>query len=596
MVQDFDFVIKTDRISLDNRNFYDFLFYESSIPLIAFSIVHCFIFIGLFKFIIFRRPQLFRIFNNQLNSTSFLPFNYLIILHLEKGLLAGKSSDKFLNNKLKFELLNSKQKRTFNFSIPLKYLIFRSPFCFAPFKINRYLYNLIKFFFFFLIDSRHDEICFLVHRKKILEHVQSVHVDLEIEKLDINIYIHGLTIYSFNSNFAYYCSLEDYIHYSTSKSTSAKIFDSKNTITSFNLSNKQEIACKNAKIFCKFFDLFIPNYFNKTHPLYGCPIEYLYLEFNNNLAKYLPKYLSENLAPVNEQTSKQLELLYYINLSNQILMNFIANKPTDHESSELKGSITNNVFNLKEIFIFYLFNLNLLLFTLTIGLNVIIINPKPKLSSVVPVIVCSTLFSLLFTEVIVNLYKRFIKTTSRFMSISILNKIKLKQFLITFIFFMCLSLSTVILFTFSTIMIVFTKQNQYSNPFFTYRPGFVSHFLSDKFYQHIEDVNFMKEISFLLIVYYFSMLIMFRFWTLVISLIRLIFAYLTTLYYDKLLFKTKSKDNQPLVKFYAPNNSKTQSDTSIDPIMPKFGRKKSLKIIKIRKEKEDNLLKYFTKK
>ena len=152
-----------------------------------------------------RRPRVFQIYNNQLNNSSFVPYSYLVKLHLEKGLVSRWRMPNF-ETKFRFELLNAQKKRTVNFSIPLKFLIIRS--CLPSFALNLYriFHQFIKFFSFLSLNGQHNnEICFLVHRRKVLEQITSVRLDVEI-CLDVNIYLHGLTVYSLNSNFAYYCA------------------------------------------------------------------------------------------------------------------------------------------------------------------------------------------------------------------------------------------------------------------------------------------------------------------------------------------------------------------------------------------------------
>ena len=101
-----------DQIELENSHFHQNLFDEQEPLLLAVLLIVCITVLpSLISRMFSKRPRVFQIYNNQLNSSSFLPFNYLIIVHLDKGLLSRWLVPS-TEAKFRFELLNAKQKRT----------------------------------------------------------------------------------------------------------------------------------------------------------------------------------------------------------------------------------------------------------------------------------------------------------------------------------------------------------------------------------------------------------------------------------------------------------------------------------------------------
>lgn len=572
-----------------------------------------------------RRPRIFQIYNNQLNSSSFLPFSYLLTLHLEQGQV-WRWRMPSLDTKFRFELLNAKQKRTVQFSVPVRYLI--SPTLLPVVLLMRsVICQVIKFFSFFSLSSQHNkQISFLLHRRKVLEQITSLRLDTPVQ-LDVAIYLHGLTVYSLNSRLAYYCAIEDYIQcnrsnvssFSLSQSSNPKLIPSKKSLRvsgSYQSSSLLNTLfdVKAVSLSCEFADLFSPNYFQRTHPAYGVPMEYVYYQISKNLGNSLPRTLQENIAPIDKHTCAQLELLYYTNLGHTILLNLYAKQRTIETSSDkgkgkgkgkvekppdqqrIRAVLTENPLKFTETLVFYFFNLVLLLFTLLFGLNALVQKQRPgQPIALAPVLIVSPLFSLLTTELITALYFRFIKRHSRFINFRLFVN-SLRQKSMSFAFVVCLLLATLSLLIWSVTLAALLKQNNHPTSL-KYQFGFSALFLDAQqacversFYA------FLREIAFLLALFYASLFVMLRFWTLLISLIRLAIARLVRNYYRRLVASLARKD--PPIRVF-----KLASVTSLEE--KREPERKSQKELKRRRrttqsaldrELENNLLKYFTKK
>lgn len=603
----FNFTISNNEIKISNSKFHSNLINEQIILISTNLIIILIVFISiLIPKLWTKKSNIFQIFNNQLNVQSFLPFNYLIIIHFDKKLVPiHKYRNLNLNSKFRFELISSKLKRTINFSVPLKYLINQTYLPNFILQFYRSLIYLIKFFSSFGFTNLEDkEICFLVHRRKILEQITSIRIEFEL-LIDLNIYLHGLTIYSFNSNFAYYLPFECHIKCNSKFNSFLMSTDANNRKLSKKMlikpndsiqktnsqqTTKQQINTKKSKIFCDLFDLFSPNYFQKSHPYCGYPIDFIYCKLTKILIKWIPKTLQENIAPINRQTSVKLELLYYINLGNQIITNS-NNQKVVNENEQIKGILTGNRIKFRETLVFYLFNLNLLFFTLIFGLNVLVVNQNLELLNLLSIILISSLFSLLFTELIVNFYDLYIKRYNRFIQIKTYPT-SFKQEFINFTFFLILNLCTFSLFIWSTTLTILIKQHTHHSNYLTYKMGFVNQFLNSKQINYESSSNLIDEILFLLIIYYLSVLIMFRLWTLIISLIRLVFVYLVQLYYNEIrksFMRFKINDKIKIVQL-------PSIGTQEEERKEKVKRYKNVRQSLADEELERNLLKYFTKK
>ena len=499
----------------------------------------------------------------------------------------------------------------------MKYLTTRSYLPTFVLTLYQTLYHLIDFFSFFSLSGQHNnEICFLVHRRKVLDQITSARLDIEI-RLDIDIYLHGLTVYSLNSNFAYYCAIEEYIQCSPHRRASSlnsrsnpksagsrrslQIFSTKSS----NLFNKQMILTKTVSPFCRFVDLFSPNYFQRLHPSYGLPMEYLYYEISKQLTNCLPRTLQENIAPINRQTALQLELLYYTNLGNQIRLNLYQSQlPSETlmrtennppEPQRICAVLTGNPLKFSETMMFHFFNLSLLLFTLMFGLNALVQRQKPdKLKALLPVLLVSSLFSLLATELIVSLYCRFIKRHSRFINIRLF-EISLKQQCISFAFVFCLLLSTFSLLVWSTTLAALLKQHSHQSAYLHYEFGFASLFLDacQSCTGH-SDYVYQRETLFLLALFYLAVFLMLRFWTLLITLVRLAIARLAHRYYQDLALKLVRTD--PPIKVLKMASITSLTGEERPPEKSKKKRKGRTTQSALDREMENNLLKYFTKK
>ena len=594
-----NFEISSSEIKLTNLNFYKNLNAEQSSLLFTITIIlFTTIITVLIERFCIKRPKIFQIYYDQLASGKFLPFNYLIIMHLDKSAFKCSLSD-LETTKLKFELITSKQKRTVNFSLPAKYLI-NYQFLFFIQLYNR-LYYFFKFFSFsFLTSTQNNEIWLLVHRKSVLEHIASVRIHAD-KKIDLVVYLHGLTIYSFNANFAYYCSIEELIKCNVRSLNDPNITKSnesaKDGKKSYNFI--KDITCKDVRLLCKhnLIDLaFSPNYYQKLHPYYGCPIEFIYCKLAEKAVKGLPRMLRENLAPVNRQTSLKLELLYYVELGDQIKSD--AKKPpstnTDSINNKIKGILTGNLMKFDDTLAFHLFNLNLLFFTLVFGLNSTIQNQRPTPFNLLPIIFVASIFSLLFTEFISNLYYCLIRRNDRFLHVQLILDADFKQECINCLFFTCLNLAIISLIAWSSTLSILLKQHQKLNiP--NYKIGFALHFLDSDDYLS-NDFRSSKEIAFLLTIFYASVLVMFRFWILILNSIRLVFV--LAFRFD---FKNCTFAKSNAFKSNEANSHPLASRISFENLKDNNLKVKSRKLTKtpsrtLSKEMEHNLFRYFTKK
>lgn len=108
----YTFIRKSEQIRLQNLEFHGNLADDQVSLAFAVLVIVCVTLLPtLISRLFSRRPRVFQIYNNQLNSSSFLPFSYLVTLHLDKGLVSHWRMPS-LETKFRFELLNSKQKRT----------------------------------------------------------------------------------------------------------------------------------------------------------------------------------------------------------------------------------------------------------------------------------------------------------------------------------------------------------------------------------------------------------------------------------------------------------------------------------------------------
>ena len=504
----YGFTLTDDGVSFGHPDYRKILLSEQTPLLIAFLIILILAFLpSLIKLITTKRNECsIWLMGDELEPKQFLPFNYYIILHLDRGLVSKQDARTYSKFRAKCSFLNNKGKKVSSFNINSDFLMTKT--CLPPRlgclrSLISYLRNLIRFLSFFTLTSfENDQIAVTLHRKKILDHITSIKFECDVP-LKLKFYLHGLTVYSFNTNIAYYCSFEKFVQ--------------------LNSSNRQTLSNRNSRLFCRCFDLFCPTYFRRPHPGYGCPIEYIYIRINRKLGKWPSKALQGNIAPVNRQTSIQLELLYYINVGKELKQEL-----TDRKTPSIKAILAANLNCTSETIFLHLFNLSLLLFTLLFGLNTIIQNRKPTIQCLVPVVFISSFLSLLTTEFISNLYYIVAKRKTRFTRLVLLEKRRnRKEQLVFTLVYLSIFIGTLSLIAWSFVLSVNLKLLQPLNPFMIYKAGYADRFFRSKIRsvdrrkRTADHIRLVEEVTFLLIVYGAGLFIMFRFWTLVLSIIRL---------------------------------------------------------------------------
>lgn len=516
-----------------------------------------------------------------------------------------------LNQHIRYQ---TNKKTPVNFSIPIKYLTIRS--WLPPIVLSLYstFDGLIKFFSFFSLGSQHNhEICFLVHRRKVLEQITSVRVDIEI-RLDVRIRLHGLTVYSLNSNFAYYCACEEYLQCnpnvpapvnrsaSSRKSESSRKSLQVSGSRSGTLYHQQMISIKSLPLTCQIIDLFSPNYFQPPHPFCGVPMEYIYYQISNRLSYHLPRHLQENIAPINKETCRQLELLYYVNLGTKIGLNWYQRQPladtsaksADESNAEqrIRAVLTGNPLKFSESLLFHLFNLALLLFTLLFGLNSLTLRQRPgELYSLIPILIVSPLFSLLLTEFLLNLYVLFIKRHVRFIEYRPFQT-GIRHKYTNFAFVGCMLFATLTLLLWCSVLSVVLKQQQHTSGYLHYEFGYANLFLG---YPGDSKPSVLQETLFLLGLFYLSVFIMLRFWSLLITLVRFAIALLAQWYYRNLIANLV-RANPPIKVFKMASITSLNEEKPLEKSRSKSKRKGRATQSALDREMENNLLKYFTKK